>query len=80
MSVRIRRFEWDEFNISHLEHAHPHIQLRLLEEIVLKAKSYVAVGRDRYGKKVYVAKRGGLAVLFNLKPGGTARIFSVREA
>jgi len=79
MSIRIQGFEWDEFNASHLEHSHPHVALELLEEIVAEAKEYALLGQDRHGKKVFAAKRAGLLVLFNLKPGSIARIFSVHE-
>ena len=79
MSMRIERFEWDEHNLGHIKHAHPEFELELLEEIVSSAKSYLSFGFDRYGKKIYGAQRGQLVVLFNLKKGRIARIFSVRE-
>jgi len=79
VSVRIEQFEWDEHNLEHLSYAHPEFEIELLEEIVSSAKSYLNFGFDRYGKKVYGAQRGRLIVLFNLKRGRIARIFSVRE-
>ncbi len=79
MSIHIEGFEWDADNVAHLEHAHPHISLELLEDIVRGAKQYAARRSDRYGKKVYAARQGKLLVLFNLKPGSIARIFSVHE-
>jgi len=79
MSVDIEDFEWDEYNVSHLQHAHPNIPLDLLEDIVTEAKRYYTLGSDRCGKRVYGAARGKLLVLFNLKPGRIARIFSVHE-
>jgi len=79
MSVPIERFEWDEHNLGHLAHAHPEFELEFLEDTVLSAKSYLNFGFDRYGKKVYGVQRGRLIVLFNLKKGRIARIFSVRE-
>lgn len=79
MSVDVEDFEWDADNVTHLEHAHPSIPLDLLEDIVLNAKQYSARRSDRFGKKVYGARQGGLLVLFNLKPGRIARIFSVHE-
>jgi hypothetical protein len=79
MSVRVEQFEWDEHNLGHLKHAHPEFELELLEEIVSSAKSYLSFGFDRYGKKIYGAQHGRLVVLFNLKKGRIARIFSVRE-
>ena len=79
MSIRIKRFEWDKYNVGHLQKAHPHYDLKLLEEIVWEAKNYLNFGYDPYGKKVYGARRGHLVVLFNLKANQTARIFSVRE-
>lgn len=79
MSVRIEQFEWNEHNLEHLAHAHPEFEIEFLEEIVSSAKSYLNFGFDRYGKKVYGAQRGQLIVLFNLKKGRIARIFSVRE-
>jgi hypothetical protein len=79
MSVRVERFEWDEHNLEHLAHAHPEFELELLEEIVSNAKFYLNFGFDRYGKRIYGAQQGRLVVLFNLKQGRIARIFSVRE-
>ncbi len=79
MSVRIESFEWDEHNLGHLKHAHPEFELELLEEIVSSAKSYLNFGFDRYGKRIYGAQSGRLIVLFNMKKGRIARIFSVRE-
>jgi uncharacterized DUF497 family protein len=79
MSVTIERFEWDAHNAEHLAQAHPEYELEFLEEIVAQAKSYLNFGRDRYGKKVYGARHGRLIVLFNIKRGRVARIFSVRE-
>lgn len=77
MTIRVRRFEWDEANVDHLELAHPHISLEDLEEIVITASGYVKVRRDRYGKMVYAASRGALVVQFNILPGNIVRIFSV---
>jgi hypothetical protein len=79
MSIKITAFEWDEFNTSHLEQAHPDLDRNMLEEIVSNAKEYVSYGKDRYGKKIYAVRRGRLVVLFNIKPGRVARIFSIRE-
>lgn len=79
MSVTIERFEWDAHNAGHLAQTHPEYELEFLEEVVAQAKSYLSFGHDRYGKKVYGARRGRLIVLFNLKKGRIARIFSVRE-
>ena len=79
MSIRIAGFEWDEFNLSHLEHAHPHLDRNMLEEIVSNAKGYVNYGRDKYGRNIYAVRRGRLLVLFNIRSGRLARIFSVRE-
>jgi len=80
LSIKIRRFEWDRYNIQHLKERHPEYDIELLEEIVRTAKRYRRWGKDRYGKRVYAARRGNLIVLFNLKKNQTARIFSVREA
>ena len=80
MSVEIDEFEWDEHNMGHLQAAHPHIDLKLLEDIMRQAKRYSQHGQDRFGKTVYSARGHGLRVLFNLKPGRMARIFSVRKA
>ena len=79
MSIKIRRFEWDRYNVEHLKQRHPEYDLELLEEIVRMAKTYKRLGVDRYGQTVYGANRGDLTVLFNLKGNQTARIFSVRE-
>ena len=78
MSIKIREFEWDKYNMGHLQRAHPHYDFKFLEEIVRESKSYLNFGFDRYGKKVYGARRGRLIVLFNLKEKQTARIFSIR--
>ena len=79
MSIDIRGFEWDEYNIAHLRERHPDIALDDLEEIVLEAKQYVRGCVDRYGKVAYAARRGNLQVWFNVKKGRIARIYSVRE-
>jgi hypothetical protein len=79
MSIDILGFEWDEHNLSHLRERHPDISVEVLEEIVLEAKRYVRGSTDRYGKVAYGARRGDLQVWFNIKKGGVARIFSVRE-
>ncbi|MBI3923087.1 MAG: hypothetical protein HY318_16825 [Armatimonadetes bacterium] len=79
MSVKISRFEWDRYNVSHLTRAHPEYDLELLREIVERAKSYLDFGYDRFGRRVLGVRRGKVTVLFNLKPGRVARIFSVRE-
>lgn len=79
MSISIQGFEWDEYNLGHLEAAHPHISLDLLEDIVLSSKQYAVLGHDRYGKRIFAARKGRLLVLFNLKRGGIARVFSVHE-
>jgi hypothetical protein len=80
MSITVSEFEWDEYNVKHLQAAHPHIDPDLLEAIVREAKRYSQHGRDRMGKKIYSARGHGLQVFFNLKPGRIARIFSVRTA
>ena len=79
MSVKIVDFEWDEHNVGHIQQAHSHIDLEMLEDIVRQSKNYVRLGEDRFGKTVYAAKRGGLMVLFNIKSGSIARIFSVKR-
>jgi hypothetical protein len=79
VSVQIRDFEWDQYNLEHLAQRHPDYDLDLLEEIVRSAKYYLDFGYDRYGRRVYGAKRGRIIVLFNLKRGHVARIFSVRK-
>jgi len=79
MAIQIDRFEWDEHNLGHLAHAHPNPDPETLQEIVRKAKQYVRLGRDRYGKMAYGARRGRLLVLFNIKRGRVVRIFSVRR-
>jgi hypothetical protein len=79
MSIKISRFEWDEYNSGHLAQAHPEYDLEFLEAVVTQAKSYLNFGYDRFGRKIYGAQRGRIIVLFNLKRGKTARIFSVRE-
>jgi len=78
MAITITEFEWDEFNTGHLQAAHPHIDLEMLEMIVENSKRWKAEGRDRFGKKVYSVVSHGLRVYFNVKPGRIARIFSVR--
>ena len=75
----IAEFEWDEYNLGHLQSAHPHISPDLLEDVVREAKRYRQLGKDRYGKTVYAARRGKLTVLFNIKLNRIVRIFSVRE-
>ena len=79
MSIAVRDFEWDEYNLSHLRERHPDISVDILEDIVLEAKRYVRGSTDQYGKVAYGARRGRLQVWFNVKKGGVARIFSVRE-
>ncbi|MGH7493824.1 MAG: hypothetical protein ACREOO_15710 [bacterium] len=79
MSIRIARFEWDEYNSGHLAKAHPEFGLEFLEDVVMQAKSYLSFGYDRLGRKIYGAEHGRFIVLFNLKRGKVARIFSVRE-
>ena len=79
MSIKIIDFEWDEYNLGHLQRAHPHLDAELLEDIVREAKKYTQLGKDRYGKTVYAARRGKLTVLFNIKRNRMVRIFSVRE-
>lgn len=78
MSIKIVDFEWDEHNVGHIQKAHPHLDLEMLENLVRQSKNYVRVGKDRFGKTVYGARRGKLMVLFNIKVGRIARIFSVR--
>jgi hypothetical protein len=79
MSVKIERFEWDERNLGHLRHAHSDCDIETLMDFVAQAKFYLNFGYDRYGKRVYGARRGRTIVFFNLKAGRMARIFSVRE-
>ena len=79
MSITIVDFEWDEYNLGHLQQAHPHLDPELLEDIVREAKRYIQLGKDRYGKTVYGARRGKLTVLFNIKRNRMVRIFSVKE-
>jgi uncharacterized DUF497 family protein len=79
MSVRISRFEWDEYNTSHLAERHPEFELEFLEDVVKEAKSYFNFGYDRFGRKIYGAKQARIIVLFNIKRGKIARIFSVRK-
>jgi hypothetical protein len=79
MSIKIVDFEWDEHNVGHIQQAHPHIDLEMLEDIVHQAKNYAQLGKDQFGKTVYGARRGRLMVLFNIKMGRIARIFSVKE-
>jgi hypothetical protein len=78
MSIKIVDFEWDEHNVGHIQKAHPQLDLEILEDIVRQAKNYVQLGKDRFGKTVYSVRRGRLMVLFNIKTGRIARIFSVR--
>ncbi|MFQ6039646.1 MAG: hypothetical protein ACE5PV_02215 [Candidatus Poribacteria bacterium] len=78
MSIKIVDFEWDKHNVEHIQKAHPHLDLEMLEDIVRQAKNYVQLGNNRFGKTVYGARRGRLMVLFNIKAGRIARIFSVR--
>jgi len=80
MSVKIEQFEWDEHNMGHLAQAHPEFDLEFLEDIVSHTKSYLNFGFDRYGKRIYGAQRGRLIVLFNIKRGKAARIFSVKTS
>ena len=79
MSIDVEGFEWDEHNVTHLQHAHPDVSLDLLEDIVTRAKSYRVFGLDQYGKRSTPYSAARLRVLFNLKPGRMARIFSVHE-
>jgi hypothetical protein len=79
MSVRISRFEWDEYNTGHLAQAHPEFDLEFLEEVVTHAKSYLNYGHDRFGRRIFGAQHGRIIVLFNIKRGTIARIFSIRE-
>ncbi len=79
MSLKISRFEWDEYNTDHLAERHPEFDLDFLEEVVNQAKSYLILGHDRFGRRIYGARQGRIIVLFNIKRGKIARIFSVRE-
>ncbi len=79
MSIKIIDFEWDEYNLGHLQRAHPYLDAELLEDIVREAKRYTQLGKDRYGKTAYAARQGKLTVLFNIKRNRMVRIFSVRE-
>jgi len=79
MSVKISHFEWDEYNTGHLAERRPEFELEFLEDVVTEAKSYFNFGYDRFGRKIYGAREGRIVVLFNIKRGKTARIFSVRE-
>jgi len=79
MSITIREFEWDEYNVAHLEHSHPDLDLEQLEDIVRRAKRYVKLGKDRLGHQVYGARRSRLVVRLTLRKRRAARIFSVRE-
>ena len=45
MSIKIVDFEWDEYNLGHLQKAHPHLNPELLEDIVREAKRYVQLGK-----------------------------------
>jgi hypothetical protein len=70
MSIKIVvDFEWDEHNVGHIQKAHTHLDLEMLEDIVRQAKNYVQLGKDQFGKTVYGARRGRLMVLFNIKIG-----------
>ncbi len=40
MSVRISRFEWDEYNTNHLAEGHPEFDLKFLDDVVTEAKAY----------------------------------------
>jgi len=74
--LRIDGFIWDNGNLTHLKHAHPHYNLSELEEIVLVCtKRYI--GTDSKGNKVYAAARKNITVLFNHR-NNKARIFSIR--
>ncbi len=79
MSIKIARFEWDEYNTGHLAQAHPEFDPEFLEEVVSQAKSYFNIGNDRFGRRIFGAQKGNIIVLFNIKRGRIARIFSVRE-
>jgi len=57
MSIKIVDFEWDEHNVGHIQKAHPHLDLEMLEDIVRQAKNYVQLGKDRFGKTVYGVRR-----------------------
>ena len=71
----INGFIWDAGNLDHLQHAHPHIVLADLEDIVLTCqKRYI--GTDSRDNKVYAARRAKLTVLFNHRDN-KARIFTV---
>jgi hypothetical protein len=67
MSIKISRFEWDEYNTSHLAQRHPEFDLEFLEDVVTQAKSCLNFGYDRFGRKIYGAKQGRIIVLFNIK-------------
>jgi len=72
----INGFIWDNANLEHLEQAHPHYDINLLEEIVLTCpKRYI--GADSRNNKVYAAQRNKITVLFNHR-SNRARIFSIR--
>ena len=53
MTIKVRRFDWDEHNTGHLKQAHPHIDLELLEDTVREAKAYIRGRPDQFGNKVY---------------------------
>ena len=79
VSIAVINVGCDEYNLGHLQQAHPHLDPELLEEIVREAKRYIQLGKDRYGKMVYGARRGRLTVLFKIKRNRIVRIFSVRK-
>jgi|GEM_PF-4825319 hypothetical protein len=74
--MKINGFIWDTGNLGHLEEAHPHYELEMLEEIVLAfPKKYI--GTDSRNNKVYAAQKGKITILFNHRDN-KARIFSIR--
>lgn len=74
--MKIDGFIWDTGNLEHLEQAHPHYELEMLEEIVITCpKKYI--GTDSRNNKVYAAQKGKITVLFNHR-NTKARIFTIR--
>ena len=74
MTRQIVGFIWEE-NLQHLLERHP-VDPQELEDALLQAKGWGHLGRDKYGKDVWIIHWRRKAILFNCVQGWI-RIFSV---
>lgn len=77
MTRRIVGFLWEE-NLRHLRDRHPEVNPEELEDVLLQARRWLHVGRDRFGKDVWSVFWGKRVILFN-ELNGWIRIFSVQN-